>query len=237
MDWRDAAAGSDFRPTAMGGAGGAERERRETEYAKLPLIPSYFEIERNGFVDGVNFASSICRCLVETNRGLEVYRRGGRKFAIFTLVPLGCFPSARAFVLQQNKTDDCFEELNELLKLHNLILPKMLKQLQKELKGFMYTLFDLYKVVDQRVNNPSKYGFEVSKMACCGTGPFRGINSCGGRREVKDYQLCQNPKDYVFFDSSHPSESPYKQSAELLWHGDPDVTGPHSLKSFFELSG
>ncbi|XP_009787970.1 GDSL esterase/lipase 1-like [Nicotiana tabacum] len=283
------------------------------EYAKLPLIPSYFEIERKGFVHGVNFASSICGCLVETNQGLcidlktqlryfkkvvkklkkklgakqskklisnavymisigsidygqpfrkspnqfpypkqefanmvlgnltsvlkEVYKRGGRKFAIFTSVPLGCFPSARAFVLQQNKTDDCFEELNVLLKLHNSILPTRLKQLQKELKGFTYTLFDLYKVVDQRINNPSKYGFEESKMACCGTGPFRGINSCGGRRKVKDYQLCQNPKDYVFFDSSHPSESTYKQSAELLWHGSPDVTAPHSLKSFFQLSG
>ncbi|KAJ8541788.1 hypothetical protein K7X08_002604 [Anisodus acutangulus] len=39
------------------------------EYANLPLIPSYFQIGREGFVHGVNFASSLSGCLVETNRG------------------------------------------------------------------------------------------------------------------------------------------------------------------------
>ncbi|CAN4114456.1 unnamed protein product [Withania somnifera] len=167
----------------------------------------------------------------------EIYKKGGRKFVIFSLIPLGCFPGARAFTLQQNKSGDCINELNELLKIHSLALPKRMEQLQEELTGFKYTLFDLYKVIDQRINHPSKFGFEVSKMACCGTGPFRGINSCGGKRQVKDYQLCKNPKDYVFFDATHPSESTYKQCANLLWHGDPDVTGPHSLKSFFEVPG
>ncbi|MCD9559433.1 hypothetical protein HAX54_017390 [Datura stramonium] len=187
--------------------------------------PHHFPYPKQQFVEMVlgNFTSVL----------KDIYKKGGRKFVIFTLIPLGCFPGARAFLLQQNKSRDCINELNELLKMHSLALPKRMNQLQEELTGFKYTLFDLYKVVDQRINHPSKFGFEVSKMACCGTGPFRGINSCGGKRQVKDYQLCKNPKDYVFFDATHPSESTYKQSAKLLWHGDPDVTGPHSLKSFF----
>ncbi|KAK4708525.1 hypothetical protein R3W88_029450 [Solanum pinnatisectum] len=285
------------------------------EYANLPLIPSYFQIEKEGFIDGVNFASSLSGSLVETNRGhvinlktqlkyfkkvtkllnnkvgdkqskklisnavymfstgtvdygeafrsspdlihfpypkqqfvemvlsnftsvlKEIYKKGGRKFAIFTLIPLGCFPGARAFTFQQNKSGECINELNEMLKMHSLALPKTMKLLQEELTGFKYTLFDLYEVIDQRINHPLKFGFEVSKKACCGTGPFRGINSCGGKRQVKEYQLCKNPKYYVFFDASHPSQSTYQQSAKLLWHGDPHVTKPHGLKSFFEFSG
>lgn len=39
------------------------------EYADLPLIPSYFEIGKQHFVHGVNFASGGAGCLVETHRG------------------------------------------------------------------------------------------------------------------------------------------------------------------------
>lgn len=39
------------------------------EYANLPLIPSYFEIGKQHFVHGVNFASGGAGCLVETHRG------------------------------------------------------------------------------------------------------------------------------------------------------------------------
>lgn len=49
-------------------------------------------------------------------------------------------------------------ELNELLKMHSLALPKWMNQLQEELTGIKYTLFDLYEVIDQRINHPSKFG-------------------------------------------------------------------------------
>ena len=79
-------------------------------------------------------------------------------------------------------------------------------------------------------------GFKISETACCGTGPFRGILSCGGKRQVKEYELCKNVKDYLFFDSVHPSELAYQQYAALLWNGTTDVVAPHNLKSFFESS-
>ncbi|KAH0714867.1 hypothetical protein KY284_007772 [Solanum tuberosum] len=49
--------------------------------------------------------------------------------------------------------------------------------------------------------------FNVSIEACCGTGAFKGINSCGGKRQVKEYELCKNVTDFVFFDASHPTEA------------------------------
>lgn len=39
------------------------------EYAELALVPSYFEIGKDNFVHGVNFASGGAGCLDETFRG------------------------------------------------------------------------------------------------------------------------------------------------------------------------
>ena len=77
-------------------------------------------------------------------------------------------------------------------------------------------------------------GFKESEVACCGSGPYRGISSCGGRRGVKDFQLCQYVSEHVFFDSTHPTERAYQQLAQLYWSGNSSVTGPFNLKALFE---
>ncbi|PON62544.1 SGNH hydrolase-type esterase domain containing protein [Trema orientale] len=84
------------------------------------------------------------------------------------------------------------------------------------------------------MNYPSKYGFKEGKVACCGNGPYRGIFSCGGRRGVKEYYLCDNVSEYVFFDSAHPSERVYKQFARQSWIGKLSLNGSQSLKDLFE---
>lgn len=71
-------------------------------------------------------------------------------------------------------------------------------------------------------------------MACCGTGPYRGINSCGGRRGIEEYDLCDNVTEYLFFDDAHPNEKAYEQLAKLFWNGNPDVAAPYNLKALFE---
>ncbi|KAB1209148.1 GDSL esterase/lipase 2 [Morella rubra] len=65
--------------------------------------------------------------------------------------------------------------------------------------------------------------------------PYRGINSCGGRRSVKEYELCDDPKEYVFFDSAHPSQTAHEQLAKLTWSGTPIHTGTYNLKAMFQL--
>lgn len=74
-------------------------------------------------------------------------------------------------------------------------------------------------------------------MACCGSGPYRGIMSCGGKRGVTEYQLCENVTDYVFFDSGHATERIYQQVSKLWWsHSTPDVTARYiNLKELFEV--
>lgn len=81
-------------------------------------------------------------------------------------------------------------------------------------------------------------GFKEGKKACCGTGPLRGINTCGGGRvlgPLQGYELCEDVTDYLFFDSFHLTEKAHRQIAELIWSGPVNVTGPYNLKTLYEL--
>ena len=70
-------------------------------------------------------------------------------------------------------------------------------------------------------------------MACCGSGPYRGILSCGGRG-AEEYQLCDNPSDYLFFDGGHLTEKANNQLAKLMWSGNSTVIWPYNLKTLFQ---
>ncbi|KAA8546292.1 hypothetical protein F0562_002969 [Nyssa sinensis] len=163
----------------------------------------------------------------------EIYKEGGRKFGFSSLSPLGCLPRLRA--LNPGNSSGCVEELNDLVKLHNYAVSQVLQKLEKQLKGFIYSNFDSYTSSSERTDNPSRYGFKEGKSACCGWGPYRGINSCGGKRGMEEYLLCHNPSEYVFFDSSHRSEMFNQQLAKLMWSGTPNTTWPYNLKALFEV--
>ncbi|KAE7998989.1 hypothetical protein FH972_003477 [Carpinus fangiana] len=163
----------------------------------------------------------------------EIYKEGGRKFGFLNLPPLGCVPSLRA--LKAGNTGACHEEITALAKLHNEAFPKVLQKLQRQLNGFRYSIADAYTAFSERIDNPSKYGFKEGKIACCGSGPYRGILSCGGKRSVKEYELCENASDHVFFDSCHLSERANQQVAEQMWSGTSNITAPYNLKALFEL--
>lgn len=78
-------------------------------------------------------------------------------------------------------------------------------------------------------------GFKEGKSACCGTGQFRGVFSCGGKRIVKEFELCQNPNEYVFWDSFHLTDKVYSQLAHEMWSGEGDSKplGLYNLKDLF----
>ncbi|KAK4736242.1 hypothetical protein R3W88_010503 [Solanum pinnatisectum] len=95
--------------------------------------------------------------------------------------------------------------LTTVVQLHNLLLG-----MQKELKGFSYSLYDFNRSLRQRMNHPSRYGFKEGTRACCGT----GRSSCGGKRPVKQFKVCKNPKRH--------------QMADEMWNGP---TGSSTLKT------
>ncbi|XP_054780171.1 GDSL esterase/lipase 1-like [Prosopis cineraria] len=162
----------------------------------------------------------------------EIHNQGGRKFGFLTLGPLGCTPVVRLLV---NGSGLCREEVTAIVKLHNSALSVELQKLEEQLKGFKYSLTNLYDMGIEVMSDPSKYGFREWGEACCGSGPYRGYPSCGGKSEVKDYELCENANEYFFFDYGHPTERANELIAQFIWDGNQTITGPHNLKSLFQL--
>ncbi|WCJ39319.1 GDSL esterase/lipase 5 [Euphorbia peplus] len=169
----------------------------------------------------------------------DIYKVGGRKFAFINLPELGCLPAMR--IIKPESNGKCLKEVSNLASLHNKALTKVLLEMEEKLVGFKYSLFDFKTSLQQRMNHPSKYGMKEGKSACCGTGKYRGVYSCGGKRIVKQFELCNTPNHFVFWDSFHLTEFSYKQIASQMWagprrgHVSQTLIGPYNLKQLFHI--
>ncbi|KAG6397921.1 hypothetical protein SASPL_139371 [Salvia splendens] len=150
------------------------------------------------------------------DRGEAIHKKGGRKFIFLNLGELGCLPGLR--ILNPETDGGCLEEVSELSKLHNKKLETLLVKMDQQLYGFKYFLYDFKTSLVEKTTQPLKYGFEEGRMACCGTGRLNAVFSCGGKRPVKEFQVCENPSKYVFWDSYHLTERVYKQMADEMWN-------------------
>lgn len=188
------------------------------------VLNSYSHSEYVGIVVG-NFTSII----------KEIYKRGARKFVFMTLPPLGCLPGTK--IIQSKGNGKCLQELSDLANLHNRVLSVVLLQLEKRLKDFKFALYDFNTDLTQMINHPLKYGLKEGKIACCGSGPLRGVYSCGGKRGEKHFELCDKPNEYLFWDSYHLTESAYKILADRMWGytNNSYNIGPYTIRDLFQL--
>ncbi|XP_028797203.1 GDSL esterase/lipase 4-like [Neltuma alba] len=162
----------------------------------------------------------------------EIHNEGGRKYGFLGLGPIGCVPQMKMLA---DGTCCCHEnEASVLAKLHNKALSWILRKLQKQLKGFKYSLANFYDSLTDLINNPIQYGFKEGGVACCGSGPYRGMLACGGILGRTSYELCRNSSEYVFFDSVHPTDRANQFFAQQMWIGHPHVAAPYNLKSLFK---
>jgi hypothetical protein len=76
-------------------------------------------------------------------------------------------------------------------------------------------------------------GFKDGINACCGNGPYGGIYTCGGTKKIKEYNLCDNVEEFVWWDSFHPTEKIHEQFAKALWNGSNSIVGPYNLERLF----
>ncbi|XP_071685562.1 GDSL esterase/lipase 5-like [Rutidosis leptorrhynchoides] len=165
----------------------------------------------------------------------DLHKRGGRKFGFINLGPLGCLPGIRIIPNPTTDSGACIESASLLAKLHNQALANTLETLATQLQGFKYSLYDFHTNLEARLRHPFKYGYKQGKTACCGTGRFRGTFSCGGKRGVKEFKVCEKPQEYVFWDSYHLTETTYKQMAHQMWNQKPASPGTYNLKTLFQL--
>ncbi|KAI9102912.1 hypothetical protein K1719_023351 [Acacia pycnantha] len=166
----------------------------------------------------------------------DIYEEGGRKFGLLNVGPINCYPIARIF-MNGSSLDECQkEEASAIARLHRRALPIMLQKLQKQLEGFKYSLTDYYGALTEVMRYPYKYGFKEGEAACCGGGSYRGDFSCGGKRGIEKYELCENVNDFVYFDSAHHTDKAAQHFANLMWTGNNHFTRPYNLKQLFQFS-
>ncbi|KAL5583398.1 hypothetical protein UlMin_015840 [Ulmus minor] len=208
--------------------------------ASLSRAVYLFSVGSNDYVFPFYINSSVLRSYsreefvgqVIGNITENIYKIGGRKFGFVNLWPLACVPFVRVIPGQNGA---CLDQVTPFVQLHNKEISNLLQKKHSELKGFKYSLLDFNTFLNERIDHPSKYGFKESKIACCGSGPYRGIFSYGGKRCITEYELCDNVSEYVFFDSGHLTDKAYQQFAKLVWNGKLNFKGGYNLKSLFEL--
>ncbi|XP_068653951.1 GDSL esterase/lipase At2g30220-like [Aristolochia californica] len=139
----------------------------------------------------------------------EIYNRGGRKFIVAGLAPIGCIPIQRTInVLKRS----CKEEENSDASIYNSKLQTLLTQLQASLPGSRFGYVDIFNPATDMFNNPSKYGFEETTRGCCGTGYMEMGPSC----TLSLSSPCSDPSKFMFWDAVHPSQAVCKVITQKL---------------------
>ena len=92
----------------------------------------------------------------------EIYKIGGRKFAMANLWPLACVPYLR--VIRTNKIGACLDDITPYLQLHNKEISKLLPRLRNKLKGFRYSLLEFESFLQERMKKPNKYGTHTNYL-------------------------------------------------------------------------
>ncbi|KAK1262966.1 GDSL esterase/lipase 5 [Acorus gramineus] len=161
-----------------------------------------------------------------------IYEMGGKRFGFLSLPPLGCLPGTRLANSNNTVGGGCLEKASMLAMAHNNALSTTLTSLAHILSDFKYANSNFYEWLQDRIRSPSEYGFDESLSACCGTGPYRGLFTCG---KAKHYELCETSDAYVWWDSYHFTERIDEQFARELWNGS--SVGPFSMEELFFSDG
>ncbi|XP_021296505.1 GDSL esterase/lipase At5g37690 isoform X1 [Herrania umbratica] len=137
---------------------------------------------------------------------LRLYQLGARKVLYHGLGPLGCIPSQRV----KSQTGQCLKRVNEWVMEFNSQVQYLINSLNRRLPNAQMIFADTYPAVLDLINNPSTYGFKISNTSCC------NVDTSIGGLCLPNSRLCNERKDYVFWDAFHPSDAANEVLAEKL---------------------
>ncbi|KAF3557091.1 hypothetical protein F2Q69_00016954 [Brassica cretica] len=140
----------------------------------------------------------------------ELYSLGSRNIVVGGLPPMGCLP-VQMTTKMRNVMRFCVEQENTDSVLYNQKLVKKLPEIEASLPGSKFLYANVYDPVMDMIQNPSKYGFKVTKKGCCGTGYLETGFMCNVISKT-----CPNHSDHLFWDSIHPSEAAYKYQGNFV---------------------
>uniref|UniRef100_A0A0E0EVQ5 SGNH hydrolase-type esterase domain-containing protein n=1 Tax=Oryza meridionalis TaxID=40149 RepID=A0A0E0EVQ5_9ORYZ len=147
------------------------------------------------------YADFMAARAVAAVRGLVA--RGARLLVVVGAPPVGCVPAQR--IIAGGVRRQCATPRNQVALLYNRKLGQEIGRLNAKLAGVKIVLVDLYNILADVMHRYQALGFKNGKDACCGYIGLAASVLCNFASP-----LCNDPPQYVFFDSYHPTERAYK---------------------------
>nr|XP_043617716.1 GDSL esterase/lipase At5g33370-like [Erigeron canadensis] len=157
---------------------------------------------------------------------MRLYELGARKVLVTGTGPLGCVPAILAL---HSRGGECAADLQEAATLFNPQLINMVNSLNKKLGNTIFITIETHLLHVNMIDNPKAFGFDTSKDACCGQGPYNGLGLC-----TPLSNLCQDRNKYVFWDGYHPSERANRLIVQEIFNGT-KYMNPMNLSTFLAM--
>ncbi|CAN6344274.1 unnamed protein product [Urochloa humidicola] len=153
-------------------------------------------------------------------RGVQdLYEAEVRRVAVIGVPPLGCAPRVM-WSGGGGGGGRCVEEANELIEGYNARLAARLEDLRPQLPGADVVFCDVYKGMMEIISNPARYGFEETREACCGLGPFKATVGC-----LSKEMACAAPERHVWWDLYTTTDAVANLVADWSWGSPPAGSG------------
>ncbi|KAJ6910374.1 hypothetical protein NC652_021143 [Populus alba x Populus x berolinensis] len=154
----------------------------------------------------------------------RLYNLGARKIFVANVGPIGCIPYQRD--TNPAAGDNCVSSSNQIAQLYNTELRSLITELGANLEGSNFVYADVYRIVNDILQNYRSYGFENANASCCyAAGHFGGLIPCGPPSKV-----CSDRSKYLFWDPYHPSDAANVIIAKRLLDGDSNDISPLNIR-------
>ena len=148
-----------------------------------------------------NLAGQIKQVSVETAEAISLLtsRADAQHFMVINMPDLGKTPRAREAGKEDPKIPT---ELSALTKANNKALAKTLDNLKKKL-GVDITYVDINQIFNATLNQPKQFGLTNTTQPCF---------------NAKTKTTCNNPNQYLFWGTIHPTTRTHQILAEFIYH-------------------
>ncbi|XP_031278356.1 GDSL esterase/lipase At4g28780-like [Pistacia vera] len=160
---------------------------------------------------------------------LRLYGLGARRVIVTGIGQLGCVPAELA--LAGSVKGECAGEPQQAKAIYNPLLVQMLQELNTNVLGSnIFIASNAFDMNMDIINDPKRFGFKTSKVACCGQGPYNGLGTCNSFSF-----LCANRNTHVFWDAFHPSERAVRLIVKQMMTGSTKYMNPMNLSTIVAL--
>ncbi|CAO2140698.1 unnamed protein product [Urochloa humidicola] len=160
----------------------------------------------------------------------ELYEAEVRRVAVIGVSPLGCAPRVLWEGMPALVGGGCVKEANDLIEGYNARLAARLEELRPQLPGADVVFCDVYRGMMEIISNPGRYGFEETREACCGLGPFKATVGC-----LSKEMACAAPERHVWWDLYAPTDAVANLVADWSWESPPAGSGMMGISSPISL--